>query len=231
MKIEIDVLDHGFVKVVDWMGSDDSVVRSARVSYGSGTKTVRQDERLISYLMRNEHMTPFESPTIQFHIKAPIFVARQWMRHRQGSFNESSARYSVVDEEWYSPPLERFQFQSKTNKQGSFGALPATEAHALKFFMGENAQRAFDLYNKMLEDGLSREVARIILPVSTYTEFYWKVDLRNLLHFLKLRNDSHAQWEIQQYAQVIEEIVSGWCPVSYEAWKESCDAVKKDSGN
>jgi len=207
----IPVLDKGFVKVVDYMGDEASIVQAARVSYGGGTKTVREDTALIKYLFDHAHMTPFEMNELKLHIKCPIFIARQWMRHRTFSYNEVSARYSVVkDNECYIP--SNFYRQSKTNKQASDQPLSTGEAETCKNLMGYITEDAFITYNCLLAQGVSRETARMVLPVCTYTEFYCKGNLRNWLHFLGLRTGKGAQSEMQQYAQAIVEIVKEWLP-------------------
>ena len=210
------VLDHGFVRVVDKMGDDSSIVQAARVSYGDGTKSTRDDERLIKYLLLNKHTSPFEMCEVKLHVKMPIFVARQWIRHRTASINEVSARYSKMKDEFYFPNENNIQKQCSINKQGSNGVL---DSEVAKWFIN-NLKRISDdcysIYEKALEKGISRETARMLLPVNLYTEFYWKIDLNNLLKFLMLRNHSHAQSEIRQYADVIQEkILPNWCPVVY----------------
>ena len=242
----IDVLDHGFVRVVDYMGDDAAIVQAARVSYGSGTTHTRSDKGLIDYLMRNAHTSPFEMCEIKLHVKLPIFVARQWIRHRMANVNEYSARYSVLDREFYIPEGEQLAIQSATNKQGrgqvsageqlTLGSVPApqagprqgtraqraeaarVEAQRFQQPMTEDAQRSFDQYERLLDDGLTRELARIGLPLSTYTQWYWKTDLHNLLHFLALRGDAHAQWEIREYARVILDVVERWVPLTASAF-------------
>lgn len=215
------VLDNGFVSVVDYMGCDSDIARSARVSYGDGTKTINQDEGLIRYLMRHYHTTPFEMCEIKFHIKTPIFVARQWLRHRTANVNEISARYSIIKDEFYIPEEKRMSYQSSINNQGSGESLPNNIANSCKEIMNLSCEKSFELYNNLLEEkNLTRELARTILPQSTYTEFYWKIDLHNLLHFLRLRTDSHAQKEIQLYALKILEIIKLWVPIAYQAF---CD--------
>lgn len=213
-----DVLDHGFVRLVSTMGDDSSIVQAARVSYGDGTKTQREDEKLIHYLMKNRHTTPFEMCEIKLHIKLPIFVSRQWVRHRTASINEVSARYSVLPEEFYIPDPKQIQSQSKINKQGREGRI-AGELEAQQFFM-QHSQLSYTIYKQLLELGVARELARMVLPLNIYTEMYWKIDLHNLMHFLKLRLDPHAQWEIRQYAEAISEIVKEWVPVSWAAFEQ-----------
>lgn len=211
------VLDHGFVRLIDYMGDDGAIVQAARVSYGKGTKTPSDDRSLIRYLMRHRHTTPFEMCEIKFHVKLPIFVARQWMRHRMSSYNEVSGRYSVVRDEFYLPGVERFTRQSESNSQGSSDKIieGALDFRGDRYIRSSNS---FAAYERELEAGLSREIARTELPLSTYTEFYWKIDLHNLLHFLQLRMDSHAQYEIRVYAEAIAEIVKLWVPIAWEAF-------------
>jgi thymidylate synthase (FAD) len=216
------VLDHGFVRVIDYMGDDSSVVQAARVSYGSGTKSTRQDQGLINYLMQNRHTTPFEMCEIKFHIKLPIFIARQWIRHRTASVNEYSARYSVLDKEFYIPQIANIATQSTTNNQGrGDDAIDAERASQIQQLLRDDASRCYDNYTGLLEqDNLSRELARMNLNLNFYTQWYWKIDLHNLLHFLKLRADSHAQYEIRAYAKVMLEIVKQWVPLCYNAFVE-----------
>lgn len=216
MSAQIDVLDHGFVRLVDHYGDDNRIVQAARVSYGAGTKTKRQDNALIAYLMRNEHMSPFEMVDFTFHIKAPIFVARQWFRHRTASVNEISARYSVMADQFYVPEVARKQ--STINKQGSAGDVDDPQRCNDLFLLAYTA--AYSAYTELLEEGVSREQARLVLPVGLYTEFYWKQNLRNLLHLLHLRLDSHAQEEAQQYAQAILALVEPIAPATVQAWRE-----------
>jgi thymidylate synthase (FAD) len=210
------ILDHGHVRLVDVMGDDAAVVQAARVSYGAGTKAVSEDRALIRYLMRHKHMTPFEMCEVKLHIKLPIFVARQWIRHRTASVNEMSGRYSEMPEEYYVP--SKIYEQSTTNKQGSGVRVePWWEARAqegVRF----TADRGFATYKHLLKNSVARETARTVLPLSTYTEWYWKTDLRNLLGFLKLRLDTHAQYEIRVYAQAIADMVTDWCPAAWEAF-------------
>lgn len=207
----VPVLDKGFVKVVDSMGDESSIVQAARVSYGSGTRTVREDTGLIKYLFDHAHMTPFEMCELKLHIKCPLFIARQWMRHRTFSYNEVSARYSVVkDNECYIP--SKFYSQSKTNKQASDEPLPDFVSETCHNVMEACTQASFYTYNSLMAKGVSREIARLVLPVGTYTEFYCKGNLRNWLHFLGLRTGKGAQSEMQQYADAIVEIVKEWLP-------------------
>lgn len=218
---QIDILDHGFVRLVDWMGDDAAICQAARVSYGDGTKSVSEDRDLIRYLLRHRHTTPFEMVEFKFHCKMPIFVARQWIRHRTASVNEVSGRYSQLKDEYYVPVPERMQKQSKKNKQGSAEQLPAGDAVGVQVCMEVTADRSFHAYHELLDIyGLSRELARLPVPVSTYTEWYWKMDLHNLFHFLKLRMDEHAQWEIRQYANAIFELIQPVIPVACKAFQD-----------
>jgi thymidylate synthase (FAD) len=218
---KIDVLDFGFISVVDYMGCDSDIANAARVSYGNGTKTVNQDEGLIRYLMRHRHTTPFEMCEIKMHLKMPIFIARQWMRHRTANVNEISARYSIIKDEYYVPEIERMSQQSAINNQGSGDRLPDDLANNIKKEMNELCADTFLTYDELInEKHLARELARSILPQSTYTEFFWKIDLHNLLHFVSLRADSHAQYEIQQYAIKILDIVKSWLPFTYKAFMD-----------
>ncbi|MEN6521895.1 MAG: FAD-dependent thymidylate synthase [Armatimonadota bacterium] len=216
---EYKVLNHGFVRLVDYMGGDARIVQSARVSYGAGTKTVRDDTRLINYLMRNDHSSPFEQVIFTFHIKMPIFVARQWVRHRTARMNEISGRYSVMTDECYLP--ERMPLQRTDNKQGSSEeSLPEDLSREYLNLMEEDQKKVYEHYQAMIEKGVSREIARINLPLSLYTEVYWQMDLRNLFHFLKLRLDDHAQYEIRCYAEVIAEMVKKVAPIAWSAFEE-----------
>jgi len=226
------VLDHGFVRVIDYMGDDAAVVQAARVSYGAGTKTVSDDRGLIRYLMRKQHTSPLEMGEIKLHVKLPIFVARQWIRHRTANVNELSARYSILAEEFYLPDVSRIAAQSTSNKQGSGGVLAKVDADLVRQDLMLNSEDAFQLYQKLLNDDghggkeeeslpqLARELARLSLTLNTYTEWYWKIDLHNLLHFLGLRKDGHAQSEIRDYADVIFEMVKGWVPLCAEAFED-----------
>lgn len=214
------------------MGGDDAVVQAARVSYGSGTKGLRDDRALVRYLLSHQHTTPFEMSEIKFHVKLPIFVARQWIRHRMASVNEYSARYSVLDKEYYIPERNVVSSQSNSNKQGRGDIVPADFADEIIEEMNMVSERSYDSYLRMLNQdddgndlnhsriGISRELARSVLPVSYYTQWYWKVDLHNLMRFLELRLDPHAQWEIRQYAQKIAEIVEIWTPHTFEAFND-----------
>ncbi len=218
---EFSVLDHGFVRLVDYLGSDQRIVQSARVSYGKGTKTVRQDKGLIDYLLRNQHTSPFEQVVFTFHLKMPIFVARQWVRHRTARMNEISGRYSVLNDDFYVPADKHVHMQSEANMQGRDESRPAPPAarKKLRQQMTEHNQETFEHYEQMIGEGISREIARINLPLSLYTEFYWQMDLHNLLHFLKLRLDHHAQLEIRKYAKVIAKIVQAACPYAWESFE------------
>ena len=226
----LPVLDHGFVRVVDYMGNDSAIVQAARVSYGQGTKSVREDESLIRYLMKNSHTSPFEMCELKLHVKLPIFVARQWIRHRTASVNEYSGRYSMLDREFYLPTLDDLRTQSRTNKQGRDEALAPERAAYLIQLIKEDSNKAFDHYIEMLNqnedgevidpqtDGIARELARVNLSLNFYTQWYWKINLHNLLHFLRLRMDRHAQLEIREYAKVILGIVERWVPITYRAF-------------
>jgi len=211
----IPVLDKGFVRLVDVMGDDRAIVQAARVSYGEGTKTVREDAALIDYLMRHRHTSPFEMVEFKFHVKAPLFVVRQWFRHRTASVNEVSGRYSVLKDEFYEP--EAFRKQAGRNKQASEGALEDEEALDL---LHRVKKETYEAYQALLEKGVAREMARMVLPLSLYTEFYWKQDLHNLFHFLKLRLAPEAQWEIRQYAKAIALLVKEKVPLAWQSYEE-----------
>ena len=214
-------LDHGFVRVVDYMGDDGAVVQAARVSYGKGTKRVSEDRGLIRYLMRHRHTTPFEMCELKLHVKLPIFVARQWVRHRTANINESSGRYSILDKEFYLPRVEDLAVQSVHNKQGRGESLGAHEAAAVLDLLRRDAVQCYDSYEALLEDHqLARELARMNLPVSYYTQWYWKIDLHNLFHFLALRLDPHAQYEIRVYGDAIARAVAAWVPLCWEAFED-----------
>jgi len=218
---EFKVLDKGFVRLVDYMGGDERVVQSARVSYGKGTKTVREDKALIDYLMRNRHTSPFEQVVLTFHCKMPIFVARQWIRHRTARVNEISGRYSVLENEFYLPDKGQVRLQSKINRQGrSDEEVPPELQEEILRILIEGQRRAYQDYEELIEKDIARELARINLPLSLYTQWYWQIDLHNLFHFLELRLDYHAQWEIRQYAKVIAEITKKVAPMSYEAFEK-----------
>jgi thymidylate synthase (FAD) len=227
---EIPVLDHGFIRLIDYMGNDDAIVQAARVSYGRGTKSVSDDRALIRYLMRNRHTTPFEMAEIKLHVRLPIFVARQWIRHRMASVNEYSARYSVLDREFYVPRGEAIGAQSAVNRQGRGSDFDPAEAELIADIFRSDAERAYDRYLELLNQdeegnalsgtrtGVARELARINLPLSLYTQWYWKIDLHNLLGFLSLRAHPHAQREIRAYAEEMLKIVAAWVPHTYEAF-------------
>lgn len=218
------VLDHGLVRVIDYMGDDAAITQAARVSYGRGTKAVQNDEGLIRYLMRHWHSTPFEMCEVKFHVKLPVFVARQWIRHRTANVNEYSARYSILDREFYIPAPENLAAQSTVNNQGRGALLEGAEAQRVLDLLREDAMRSYDHYEQMLsqdgQQGLARELARMNLPANIYTQWYWKVDLHNLLHFLRLRADAHAQYEIRVYAQKMCDIVRDWVPLAYAAFED-----------
>jgi len=217
---EIKVLDHGFVRLVDYMGSDARIVQTARVSYGEGTKTLREDAGLIDYLLRHEHTSPFEHVIFEFHAKMPIFVARQWIRHRTARLNEISGRYSVIKDEFYVPEAISINFQSKDNKQGrAVDNVPPELKEKVINLLAKDQQSVYKNYEEMIDDDISRELARINLPLSTYTEWYWQMDLKNMFHFLKLRMDHHAQWEIQEYGRAMAQIVKAVCPLAYDSFE------------
>ncbi len=218
---EIKCLDKGFIRLIDAMGDDSSIVQAARVSYGKGTKTPSADRELIRYLMRHRHTSPFEMVEFKFHIKLPIFVARQWIRHRTANVNEYSGRYSEMKDEFYVPEIEQIRTQSTINKQGrDEERLPEETAKLILQILQESQYLLYSQYQSMLEKNLARELARINLPLSTYTEWYWKIDLHNLLHFLKLRLDWHAQYEIRVYAEKIAEILKIAVPITWEAFED-----------
>ena len=224
------VLDHGFVRVVDYMGDDTSIVQSARVSYGKGTKKVSTDSGLIKYLMRHRHSTPFEMCEIKYHIKLPIFIARQWIRHRTANVNEYSARYSIMDKEFYVPSKENLAAQSSNNRQGRGDLINGKQADNILKILKEDAERNYQHYEEMLNEkydgsiiddkkqGLARELARMNLTLNSYTQWYWKTDLLNLLNFLALRADSHAQFEIREYANTMLDTVKKWVPITFDAF-------------
>ena len=218
------VLDHGFVRVIDYMGDDAAICQAARVSYGKGTKSVSNDEGLIRYLMRHWHSTPFEMCEIKLHVKLPVFVARQWIRHRTANVNEYSARYSILDREFYIPAPEHVAAQSTVNNQGRGEPLEGAEAARVLEILKADSARAYDNYEAMISDdgqqGLARELARMNLPANIYTQWYWKVDLHNLFHFLRLRADAHAQYEIRVYAEEICKLVADWVPFAYRAFED-----------
>ena len=219
-----EVLDHGLVRVIDYMGDDAAITQAARVSYGRGTKAVQNDEGLIRYLMRHWHSTPFEMCEVKFHVKLPVFVARQWIRHRTANVNEYSARYSILDREFYIPAPEHLAAQSTVNNQGRGELLEGEEAARVLDILRDDAMRAYDHYEDMLsqegQKGLARELARMNLPANVYTQWYWKVDLHNLFHFLRLRADAHAQYEIRVYAETMCSIVKDWVPLAYGAFED-----------
>ena len=214
------VLTHGFVALVDYMGNDGAIVQAARVSYGQGTRSVRDDRGLIRYLMRHRHTTPFEMVEFKFLVRLPIFVARQWIRHRTSSTNEYSARYSVVPDEYEVPPAAEVRHQSTRNRQGRGDPLPDAVVERFRSDLDAVSKQAYAAYTRALDDGVARETARLLLPVAYYTQWYWKLNLYNLLHFLSLRLDPHAQEEIRLYAAEIARIVRLVTPVAYEAFEE-----------
>ncbi|MFM8840527.1 MAG: FAD-dependent thymidylate synthase [bacterium] len=217
----IDCLDKGFVRLIDVMGDDASIVQAARVSYGSGTKKVHEDRGLIRYLLRHAHTTPFEMVEFKFHVKLPIFVARQWIRHRTANVNEYSGRYSEMKDEFYTPAIQDIRPQSISNKQGrSDETLPEGMAEQAATAFKQGQDDAYAQYQEFLELGIAREIARINLPVSNYTEWYWKIDLHNLFHFLRLRIDAHAQYEIRVFAEAIAELVKPFVPHAWEAFED-----------
>jgi len=228
----LPVLDHGFVRVVDYMGDDTSIVQSARVSYGKGTKKVSTDSGLIKYLMRHRHSTPFEMCEIKYHVKLPIFVARQWIRHRTANVNEYSARYSILDKEFYLPTKENLAAQSKNNRQGRGDLINGKQADDILKILKEDAEKSYNDYETILNErydgtiinenqkGLARELARMNLTLNTYTQWYWKTDLLNLLNFLSLRAGDHAQYEIRAYADVMIDSLKRWVPITYEAFMD-----------
>ena len=216
----IPCLDRGFILLVDSMGGDDAIVQAARVSYGKGTRKVSQDRGLIRYLMRHRHTTPFEMVEFKFHAKMPIFVARQWVRHRTANINEYSLRYSEARDEFYIPDEEHILFQSKLNKQGRSGEVPADLKKKVQDYFRDISDKSYTIYSELNDAGIARELARAVLPVNLYTEWYWKNDLHNILHFLSLRLDPHAQYEIRIYAEAMEEIVKKIAPFAYEAFKD-----------
>ena len=226
----IPVLDHGFIRVIDYMGDDSSIVQSARVSYGKGTKKVSTDEGLIRYLMRHWHSTPFEMCEIKYHVKLPIFIARQWIRHRTANVNEYSARYSILDKEFYIPAKEQLSAQATNNRQGRGELITGQQADEVLKILKDDAVRTYDNYEKILNErfdgtiidekksGLARELARMNLTLNSYTQWYWKTDLLNLMNFLFLRGDSHAQYEIRVYAEKMLDTVKKWVPITHAAF-------------
>jgi len=231
--VEYRVLDKGFVRLVDHMGNDLSAVEAARVSYGKGLSSDPQrDKKLIFYLMKHGHETPFEHIVFKFHIKAPLFVARQWFRHRIASYNEISGRYTQLKDEWYIP--ENIRAPDVTNKQGSVFVSERKDEAKILNLIKESIEKSYSVYKELLENGVARELARIVLPLSMYTQWYWTVNARSLMNFLNLRADSHAQWEIRQYAVKIAEIFKKLCPWTFEAfmkYRYSGDALKKEEIN
>jgi len=228
----LPVLDHGFIRVVDYMGNDTSIVQAARVSYGKGTKKVNTDAGLIKYLMRHWHSTPFEMCEIKYHVKLPIFIARQWIRHRTANVNEYSARYSILDKEFYLPAPEHLAAQSKNNRQGRGDIIEGDQAKEVLDLLKKDAEQTYKNYEEMLNErydgsvidkkksGLARELARMNLTLNTYTQWYWKTDLLNLMNFLRLRADDHAQYEIRAYADVMLDTLKKWVPTTYEAFMD-----------
>jgi thymidylate synthase (FAD) len=228
----IPVLDHGFIRVVDYMGTDQSIVQAARVSYGRGTRKTSEDEALINYLIRHSHTTPFEMAEIKLHVKLPIFVARQWIRHRTANVNEYSARYSILDKEFYLPSHNNIGTQDSTNRQGRGSAVEQAEGEEFVSMLRAASEQAHEFYRRSLNEneegqpksnkkrGIARELARIGLPLNYYTQWYWKIDLHNLMGFLRLRSDKHAQLEIRMYADAILEVLEKWVPLTFKAFSE-----------
>ena len=219
-----EVLDHGFIRVIDYMGDDSAIVQAARVSYGAGTKHVQNDDGLIRYLMRHWHSTPFEMCEVKLHVKLPVFVARQWIRHRTANVNEYSARYSILDREFYIPEPAQLAAQSVVNNQGRGEVLTGAESARVLEILKRDAAQCYDDYESMLsqdgQQGLARELARMNLPMNIYTQWYWKTDLHNLFHFLRLRADAHAQYEIRVYADAIAATVRDWVPLAFGAFED-----------
>ncbi len=217
---EIKVLDRGFVRLVDYMGNDARIAQAARVSYGAGTKTISDDAILIDYLLRHQHTSPFEHVVLELHCKMPIFVARQWIRHRMARINEISGRYSIMLDEFYLPPEQEIKGQNVDKKQSrSLHEVPAALRKRVLKILKRGQGEAYASYKELIDDGIARELARINLPLSLYTQWYWQMDLHNLFHFLELRMDSHAQWEIRQYANAIAKIVEAIAPIAYDAFE------------
>ena len=228
----LPILDHGFIRVIDYMGNDNSIVQAARVSYGKGTKKVNTDSGLIKYLMRHWHSTPFEMCEIKYHVKLPIFIARQWIRHRTANVNEYSARYSILDKEFYLPSKENLAAQSSSNRQGRGQVITGDQAEKVLGLLKEDAERTYRNYEEMLNQkydgsiidekkiGLARELARMNLTLNTYTQWYWKTDLLNLMNFLRLRADHHAQYEIRAYADVMLDTLKRWVPITFDAFMD-----------
>lgn len=215
---EIKVLDHGFIRVVDAMGDDSSITQAARVSYGTGTKTKSEDRSLIRYLMRHKHTSPFEMCEIKLHLKMPMCIGEQWIRHRTANVNKISGRYSILDADFYIPNLENLEKQSNINKQGREEIIDQDLGKSIQDIMLDHSQKAYENYNILLKIGVAREIARMVLPANIYTQFYWKIDLHNLLHFIRLRSHPTAQYEIRVYSEFLEDIVKEWCPNTYEAF-------------
>ena len=238
----LPVLDHGFVRVVDYMGDDSAIVQAARVSYGKGTKQVQNDAGLINYLLRHRHTTPFEMCEIKYHVKLPVFVARQWIRHRTANVNEYSARYSVLDNEFYIPAPEQLAAQSAANRQGRGEVLEGDEAAGVLDLLKQDSAKCYAHYEEMLNEradgsvidegraGLARELARMNLPLNIYTQWYWKIDLHNLMHFISLRADPHAQYEIRAYADILFETLKCWLPITAQAFQDHVMTGVKLSG-
>ena len=228
----LPILDHGFIRVIDYMGNDNSIVQAARVSYGKGTNKVNTDSGLIKYLMRHWHSTPFEMCEIKYHVKLPIFIARQWIRHRTANVNEYSARYSILDKEFYLPTKENLAAQSTNNRQGRGEVISGNQAEKVLGLLKDDAERTYKNYEEMLNErydgsviyerktGLARELARMNLTLNTYTQWYWKTDLLNLMNFLRLRADHHAQYEIRAYAAAMLDTLKRWVPITYEAFMD-----------
>ena len=226
----IPILDHGFIRVIDYMGNDNSIVQAARVSYGKGTKKVNTDSGLIKYLMRHWHSTPFEMCEIKYHVKLPIFIARQWIRHRTANVNEYSARYSILDKEFYLPDQKNLAAQSTSNRQGRGNVIEGNDAEKVLKLLKDDAERTYNNYEEMLNQrydgstidqnkiGLARELARMNLTLNTYTQWYWKTDLLNLMNFLRLRADHHAQYEIRAYADAMLDTLKRWVPITFDAF-------------
>ncbi len=217
---EFPVLNKGFVRLVDYMGSDERIVQAARVSYSKGTKTVREDAALIDYLLRNQHTSPFEQVVLTFHCKMPIFIARQWIRHRTARLNEISGRYSVMEDEFYMPDAQAIAKQSTNNKQGRGEIFPVDQAKEIQSLFADEQKNVYATYEKLINMGLARELARVNLPLSLYTQWYWQMDLNNLFHFLKLRLHEHAQKEIRLYAQAILHIIEQVVPIAAQSFKQ-----------
>jgi len=226
------VLDHGFVRLVDYLGGDARIVQAARVSYGEGTKGLREDRALIDYLLRHAHTSPFEQVVLTFHVKMPIFVARQWLRHRTARLNELSGRYSVMRDEFYVPAPDEVRYQSTANRQGGSGAaVPDELRERVAETLAAGQRLSYAAYEGLLADGVARELARVNLPLSLYTEMYWQIDLHNLFHFLRLRMDWHAQAEIRAYGDVLARCARAVAPLAYEAFEEHVLNGRRLSGS